>query len=134
MSEQDKARVDTPAKHAARLWKALGYSLAGLRAAYREEAAIRLEAWAWALAALLPVALWAPVGAPSKAAMVAAVMLVPIVELLNSSIEAVVDRIGMERHELSGRAKDMGSAAVLVAAACAALVWGVCLWPWLGTA
>lgn len=128
MSAQDKMAVDTPAKHAARIAKALGYSIQGLRAAYKEEAAIRLECWC--LAVLLPCALLAPVSAGSRAVMVATLMLVPIVELINSSIEAVVDRIGSERHELSGRAKDMGSAAVLVASLSAALCWGVCLWPW----
>lgn len=128
-----KIKVKGLRAHASRLAKALGYSLSGLRAAYREEAAIRLEAWA--LAALIPAALLAPVGSASKAAMVLSALAVPVVELLNSAIEAAVDRIGPERHELSGRAKDMGSAAVLVAACAAALVWMVCLAPWaLGSA
>ena len=125
----EKQAVDTPAKHARRLWKALGYSLQGLRSAYREEAAFRLEAWA--MLAALPLALWAPVGPASKAAMILSAFLVPIAELANSAIEAVVDRVGSERHELSGRAKDIGSAMVLVALCAAVLVWGVCLWPWL---
>lgn len=129
MSTQGSIKVDTPAKHLARLGAAFGYSLQGLRAAYREEAAIRLEAWA--LIALLPCAFLAPVDAASRAVMVLALFFVPAVELVNSSIEAVVDRIGSERHELSGRAKDMGSAAVLLATTASALAWGVCLWPWV---
>jgi diacylglycerol kinase (ATP) len=128
MSHQQKERVDSPAKHMARLGAAFGYSLQGLKAAYQEEAAIRLEAWA--MMVLLPLALWAPVGTSSKAAMIMSALLVPIIELINSALEAVVDRIGSERHELSGRAKDMGSAAVLIAALGAAMVWAVCLAPW----
>lgn len=121
------SRVSTPAQHCRRVASAFGYSLKGFSAAYREEAAIRLEAWA--LLILVPCALFAPVGPASKAAMLISVFMVPLAELFNSAIEAVVDRIGTERHELSGRAKDIGSAAVFLAVVDAVLVWAVCLWP-----
>jgi diacylglycerol kinase (ATP) len=121
-----KTRVSTPGQHARRLKKALGYSLSGLSAAYREEAAFRLEAWALAVA--LPFAFWVDVEPAARAAMIFSAMMVPMAELANSAIEAVVDRVGAERHELSGRAKDIGSAMVLVSLCSAALVWGVCLW------
>ena len=85
--------------------------MAGIRAALRHEAAFRQEA-ALALV-MISAALWLPVTATERILLIASVVLVMIVELLHSAIEAVVDRIGSERHELSGRAKDMGSAAVL---------------------
>lgn len=122
-----KPIAKTPAQHAKRLVGAFGYSCSGLSAAFKNEAAFRLEVYAMCI--LLPLALWAPVGASGKALMALSALLVPVIELINSAIEAVVDRIGPERHELSGRAKDVGSAAVLVAICAAALVWGICLWP-----
>jgi len=104
-----------------RLINATGYSWAGLKAAWRNEEAFRQEALL--CAALVPVALWLGDSAVEQALLISSLLLVVIVELLNSGIEAVVDRIGQERHELSGRAKDIGSAAVFVALLNAAVVW-----------
>jgi diacylglycerol kinase (ATP) len=104
-----------------RLINATGYSWAGLKAAWRNEEAFRQEALLCAM--LVPLALWLGEGAVERALLIGSLLLVVIVELLNSGIEAVVDRIGQERHELSGRAKDIGSAAVFVALLNAAVVW-----------
>ncbi|HRO59736.1 MAG TPA: diacylglycerol kinase, partial [Burkholderiaceae bacterium] len=76
---------------------------------------------------LIPRALLLDVPAPGKAAMIASVLLVLVVELINSAIEAAVDRISLERHELAGRAKDLGSAAVMLALVVVALVWSLVL-------
>lgn len=76
---------------------------------------------------MIPLALWLGEGAIEKALMIGSVLLVLVVELLNSAIEAVVDRIGTERHELSGRAKDQGSAAVFVALVIVVITWGFML-------
>lgn len=109
----------------ARIIAATGYSLQGLKSAYRHEAAFRQECWL--VAVLLPVALiWSP-GLVETILLIGSLMLVPIVELLNSAIEAVVDRIGPEHHELSGRAKDIGSAAVLLTLLLMGLTWGLVL-------
>lgn len=96
-----------------RIIKAAGYSRKGLRAAWINEAAFRQEGVAVLLAVV--IACWLDVDAITRVLLISSVMLVMIVEILNSAIEAVVDRIGSEYHELSGRAKDMGSAAVLIA-------------------
>ena len=96
-----------------RIIKAAGYSWKGLRAAWINEAAFRQEGVAVLLAVV--IACWLDVDAITRVLLISSVMLVMIVEILNSAIEAVVDRIGSEYHELSGRAKDMGSAAVLIA-------------------
>lgn len=104
-----------------RIVNAFGYSLSGLRAAWRHEAAFRQEV---ALACLLlPVAVLVPMPGVERALLAASVLLVIIVELLNSAVENVVDRISPEHHPLSGRAKDVGSAAVLMALALLAFVW-----------
>ena len=110
-----------------RAWRALGYSFRGLRAALRHESAFRQEL-ALGLA-LIPLGLWLGANGVEKALLAGSWLLVLLVELLNSAIEAVVDRVGAERHELSGRAKDMGSAAVLLAILLAILVWGLILAP-----
>lgn len=113
-----------------RLRNALFYSLAGLRAAYACEDAFRQEVWLAAL--LLPAAVLLPVGGVARALMIGSVLLVLVVELLNSAVEAAVDRIGLESHNLSKRAKDVGSAAVLVALLNVGVVWAsvlVELWP-----
>lgn len=110
-----------------RIRRAAGYSWAGLAAAYRHEAAFRQEIFLAAL--LLPLALLVSDSPSERALLIGAVFLVLVVELLNSAVEAVVDRISHERHELSKRAKDLGSAAVLIALVNAACVWGVILWP-----
>lgn len=100
---------------------AAGYSWKGLCAAFKNEAAFRQELLL--LLVLTPVALWLGLDGIDYALLIGSLLLVLIVELLNSAVEAVVDRIGSEQHELSGRAKDIGSAAVFVALANAALIW-----------
>jgi diacylglycerol kinase (ATP) len=112
-----------------RIFLAGGYSLAGLSAAYRQEAAFRQELLLAAV--LIPLACWLRVAPLERMLMIATLLLVLVVELLNSAIEAVVDRVGSEHHELSGRAKDMGSAAVLISLILTAYVWGTATWPLL---
>lgn len=109
-----------------RLWNALNYSIAGFSAAYKNEEAFRQEVWLSAV--LVPLALWMPVSAISKVLMIGSVLLVIIIELLNSAIEAVVDRISLDHHELAGRAKDIGSAAVLVSMVGVLVTWGLILY------
>ncbi len=104
-----------------RIWNALHYSMAGLKAAYRCEDAFRQEVWLALV--LIPLAFALPVSGTARALMVASVLLVLIVELLNSAIEAVVDRVSLENHRLAKRAKDIGSAAVLIALLLVATVW-----------
>lgn len=104
-----------------RLRNACGWSLKGLHAAFTHEAAFRQEVVALAL--LAPVGLWLGKTGSEQALLLGSLLLVLIVELLNSAVEAVVDRIGPEHHELAGRAKDCGSAAVLLAIATALLTW-----------
>jgi diacylglycerol kinase (ATP) len=104
-----------------RIFYALTYSKQGLIFAYKNEAAFRQEIWLGLV--LIPTALLLPVGAVHKVAMISSLLLVVVVELLNSAIEAVVDRIGPEHHELAGRAKDMGSAAVMLTLVMAMLLW-----------
>ena len=104
-----------------RVLNALGYSLAGLAAAFRHEAAFRLEVLLAAI--MIPVALLLPVSGFEKALMIAAVLLTLIVELVNAAVEAVVDRISLEIHPLAKRAKDIGSAAVFVSLINVAAVW-----------
>ncbi|HZV53448.1 MAG TPA: diacylglycerol kinase [Rhodocyclaceae bacterium] len=96
-----------------RLWNAFFYTLDGLRAAYRHEDAFRQEIWLAAI--MIPLALILPATGLGRAMMVASVLLVLIVELINSAIEAAIDRISLENHRLSKRAKDIGSAAVMIA-------------------
>ncbi|OGS99649.1 MAG: diacylglycerol kinase [Gallionellales bacterium RIFCSPLOWO2_12_FULL_59_22] len=108
-----------------RIWNALGYSLDGFRAAYRHEQAFRQEILLATL--LIPLALWLPVGGMGKALMIASVLLVIIVELINSAIEATVDRISLDRDDLAKRAKDTGSAAVLASLVNVLAVWGLVL-------
>ncbi len=108
-----------------RLCNAFGYSMAGLRAAYKNEDAFRQEVLMAII--LIPLALYLESGAVQRALMIASVFLVVIVELLNSSIEATVDRISLENHMLAKRAKDIGSAAVLISLCNLALVWGLIL-------
>jgi diacylglycerol kinase (ATP) len=104
-----------------RLFRAFGYSFQGLRAAFVNEAAFRQEV---ILAIVfIPLGLWLGATGLERALLVGSVLLVMIVELLNSAIEAVVDRLGDEHHELSGRAKDIGSAAVLLSLVNVVAVW-----------
>lgn len=109
-----------------RIIKAAGYSWKGVRAAWINEAAFRQEAVAVILA--IAIACWLNVDAITRVLLIGSVALVMIVEILNSAIEAVVDRIGTDFHELSGRAKDMGSAAVLMSILLALATWGMLLW------
>ena len=106
-----------------RLWNAFGYSLAGFRAAYKHEDAFRQEVLLAAV--LIPLALWLPVGDIGKALMIGSVLLVIVVELLNSAIEATVDRISLDNHDLAKRAKDIGSSAVLDSLINVFLVWAL---------
>ena len=108
-----------------RVWRAFGYSLRGLRAAYKKESAFRQEL---VLAAVLvPLGVWLGRSGVERALLIGSVLAILVVELLNSAVEAAIDRIGPEPHKLSGRAKDMGSAAVLVAMLVCALTWGLIL-------
>lgn len=107
-----------------RIWHAAGYSLAGLRAGWHESA-FRQEAIASVV--LVPAAFWLGANWVETTLLAATVILVMIVELLNTSIEAVVDRIGPEWHDLSKRAKDMGSAAVLLSLLLCAGTWAFAL-------
>ncbi|MCD6732029.1 MAG: diacylglycerol kinase [Burkholderiaceae bacterium] len=111
----------------ARIWRALLYSRRGLREAWRHEHAFRQELIL--VLCLAPVIVLVPVSLVERAAMAATLLLVLIVELLNSAIEAVVDRVSLDHHELSGRAKDMGSAAVMLALVLAGLTWAAILFP-----
>ena len=111
----------------ARVVQAFFNSLAGFADAWNHESAFRQELLLAAV--MLPVALWVPVTPVEKAVLVASVLLVLIVELLNSGVEAAIDRISFDRHNLSKRAKDLGSAAVLVSLLLAGIVWGLILLP-----
>jgi len=107
-----------------RLFNAFGYSMAGFRAAYRNEDAFRQEV---ALASvLIPLGFYLGGDGQGRAMLVGSVLLVMLVELLNSAVEAAVDRISLENHRLAKRAKDIGSAAVLLSLVNLALVW-ICL-------
>lgn len=112
-----------------RIIKATGYSLKGLKQAWQHEAAFRQELMLLVVAVL--VACWLPVSLLERLLLIGVVVVVVLMELVNSAIEAVVDRVGMEHHELSGRAKDIGSAAVFVALVFAGVVWVSLLWPLL---
>lgn len=120
--------MNLPAKNTTglrRIWRALFYSLDGIAAALRHESAFRQEVLLALI--LLPTALWLDVTPTAKALLVMSVMLVLIVELLNSAIEAAVDRVSVELHPLAKRAKDIASAAVLLSLATVAMVWALVL-------
>jgi diacylglycerol kinase (ATP) len=109
-----------------RLFRAFGNSLKGFSGAFREEAAFRQEL---ALAVVvIPLGLWLGRNGVERVLLIAPMFLLLVVELLNSAIEATVDRIGLERHKLSGLAKDIGSAAVLLSLLLLAVVWILVLW------
>lgn len=110
-----------------RIIRAFRYSWQGFRACYRHEAAFRQEVLVAAMA--VPLGLWLGEGGVEKALLVGSWLLVMIVELLNSAVEATVDRFGPEHHKLSGRAKDIGSAAVFLAISLSVLVWTLILAP-----
>ena len=104
-----------------RVIKASQYSWQGLKAAYRHEEAFRQELWLSLL--LFPLGLWLGQDGVERALLAGSVILLPLVELLNSAIEAAVDRVSKDQHELAGRAKDMGSAAVAVTIGLIIVVW-----------
>jgi diacylglycerol kinase (ATP) len=104
-----------------RIFNAAGYSWSGFKAAYKHEAAFRQELWL--SLALTPVALYFAPSYADKAILIASLVFILLIEILNSALEAVVDRFGDEIHPLAGRAKDMGSAAVFLAFVIAGLVW-----------
>jgi len=108
-----------------RVWNALFYSLDGFKAAWRHEDAFRQEAILALI--LIPLAFVLADAALERALMIASVLLVLMVELINSAIEATVDRISLENHQLAKRAKDIGSAAVLIALVNVLVVWGLVL-------
>lgn len=112
--------------HFVRLYRATGYSLAGLHSTFKYEQAFRLEIYLSII--LLPLALWLAETPIELVLMVGSWMMVMIVELLNSAVEATVDRIGSERHELSGRAKDIGSAAVMLSVLLSFFTWIMIIW------
>ncbi|MCK4706162.1 MAG: diacylglycerol kinase [Gammaproteobacteria bacterium] len=110
-----------------RIINAAGYSWLGFKAAYKHEAAFRQELWLCIV--LAPIALYFGETLMDKAILISSLLFILIVELINSAIEAVVDRIGDEVHELSGRAKDMGSSAVFLAITMAVVIWVGVLYP-----
>lgn len=111
----------------ARIIHALGYAILGLKAAVRYEAAFRQELLLAIF--MIPAGVYLGPGPLEKALLVGVVLLVLIVELLNSAVETVIDRIGDEHHELAGRAKDMGAAAVLISLILALSIWFLILYP-----
>jgi diacylglycerol kinase (ATP) len=118
------------AKGLQRIINAFGFSMAGLRSCFRHEEAFRQEVLVAMV--MVPLGVWLGRDGPERAALVGSVILVLIVELLNSAIEASVDRVGMERHRLSKRAKDIASAAVFLSIVFALAVWVLVLAPqWL---
>lgn len=111
--------------HLVRLYKATGYSIQGLKSTFQYEQAFRLEVYISLI--LIPLAIWLAQNSLQLCLLIGSWVFVMIVELLNSAIEAAIDRIGMEKHELSGRAKDIGSAAVMVSVFLAIGAWAAVL-------
>ncbi|MBP8271604.1 diacylglycerol kinase [Sphaerotilus montanus] len=109
-----------------RIRHAAGYSLDGLCSAYRGESAFRQETWLAVI--LLPLAFWLGRNWVETALLAGSVVMVLVVELLNSAVEATVDRISFELHELAKRAKDFGSAAVFLSLALTGALWAAALW------
>ena len=109
------------------IMRATIWSLQGLRAAWLHESSFRLEVYLFVV--LAPLALWLGEGGLERALLVGSMILVLAAELLNSAVEAVIERYGAEHHELAGRAKDMGSAAVFVLMLNVVLAWGLVLGP-----
>ena len=113
-----------------RIVNATFYSLAGLRAAWQHEAAFRQEVMLAVV--LIPTGVWLGRTAVERSLLIGSCLLVLIVELLNSAIEAMVDRVGTEPHRLSGQAKDLGAAAVFVSLSLVLVVWGLIAWSRFG--
>ena len=105
-----------------RIWRAFFYSMAGFSAALKYEHAFRQELFL--VLVLLPLAVFLPLSIGEKALLISTLLLVLVVELLNSAIEAVVDRISLDNHDLSKRAKDLGSAAVFLSCVIVIVIWG----------
>lgn len=114
-------------RHPLRIVKAAKWSLMGLRAAWIHESSFRLEVWLFAV--LAPLAWWLGQTGVERALLIGSMMAVMAVELLNSAVEAVIERYGAEFHELAGRAKDMGSAAVFVMMLNVLVTWAAILLP-----
>jgi diacylglycerol kinase (ATP) len=106
-----------------RIWNAALFSVAGIRACYKNEAAFRQEFWLCVV--MLPLAFWLGTDATQRALLITTCLLVLVTEILNSAVEAVVDRIGEEHNKLSGRAKDMGSAAVFISLWTCGICWAL---------
>jgi diacylglycerol kinase (ATP) len=120
--------VESPNKHprgVIHVWHATGIALQGLRAAWKHEDAFRQEVLVAAIA--IPAAVLLPASSLGKAMMIASILLVLIVELINSALEAAVDHTSLERHPLAKRAKDLASAAVFLSIINALMVWGLAL-------
>ena len=127
MKNQANERERWKNKWFSRLVKATKYSAQGLGSTWKTEAAFRQEVIMAAV--LIPIALLLDLTIVERLLLLITVFMVIIVELVNSAIEAVVDRIGTEHHELSGKAKDIGSATVMISLVVALLTWGMILWP-----
>lgn len=135
MSKNEDNQTDVPQKTEGESWiqhffKSFSYSLAGIVSALKLEMAFRMEVFTAVL--LIPVCFLLPVSLVFKALIISSMLLVLIVELLNSSIEWVVDYISMEKHPFAKRAKDMGSAAVFFALVSSGIIWIFALIEWLG--
>ena len=115
-----------------RVVNAVFFSFAGLRIAWKNEAAFRQECVLCVV--LVPLAFWLGQNAVQISLLIGTCFLVLIVELLNTAVESVVDRVGTEHHELSGQAKDLGSAAVFIGLVLTATVWGLIAWERFGPA
>ncbi len=121
--------MESPHKHRPGIthaWRAAGIALQGLAAAWKHEDAFRQEVIIAVVA--IPAALWLPVAPLGKVLMIASILLVLIVELLNSALEAVVDYISLDHHPLAGRVKDIASAAVFLSIMNVLVVWGLVIW------
>ena len=127
---EKRTRSHTNPSGPVRIWRALLCSFAGLASAFRTEFAFRLEVAGGMVLVLVAVAL--PATLVQTALLLGAVLLVLVVELLNSAVEATVDRISLDHHELSRKAKDVGSAAVFVSLVNCAVVWGLVLYDIFG--
>lgn len=123
--------ADSSGSHAPRspfrAWQAFLWSMQGLRSTWKVESSFRLEVYLFVV--LAPLATWLGHDGVERALLVGSMLLVLVVEVLNSALEAVVDRWGREHHELAGRAKDMGSAAVFLADLNVLACWGFILLP-----
>lgn len=125
MEDRDVKNSGKPRLDLTHAWRATGIALQGLRAAFQHEEAFRQEALIAIIA--IPVALFLPASPLGRILMIASILLVLIVELLNSALETAVDHTSLEQHPLAKRAKDIASAAVFLSIANALVVWGLVL-------